>query len=340
MFDKPLSSLFSKLKKWLKNSSLIKINPVNALVFFLKSWWHIVTVTAIAVICLYYPLGGWIINDIDTNTDYEIPLSAPKQSATIATTSYIVNREVNDKLWTPNLPFFFPSYFLDNMPSFQLGMINTAANTVLALSRIMPPLPAGENKPNRLDTAVEMLQYPGTVWLFSLENNLVPAPSSTKQYRRAIRQLDKYNQALSAGIIVFTPRAGDLKTILALTGSNLKRANLDLEKQIREFSSSWFDGKADNVFYFNRGKAYATFLELQAIGRDYKEIIVAAGQYENWTIMLAALQKAAHISPMIIRNGELDSLTAPNHLAYLNGYILKARLLIRKISNQLPQDKD
>ena len=75
MFDKPLSALFSKLKKWLKNSSLMKIKPINALVFFLKSWWHIVTVTAITVICLYYPLGGWIINDIDTNTDYEIPFS-------------------------------------------------------------------------------------------------------------------------------------------------------------------------------------------------------------------------------------------------------------------------
>ena len=37
---------------------------------------------------------------------------------------------------------------------------------------------------------------------------------------------------------------------------------------------------------------------------------------------------------------ELDSLTAPNHLAYLNGHILKARLLMLKISNQLPQDKD
>ena len=52
MFDKPLSALFSKLKKWLKNSSLMKIKPINALVFFLKSWWHIVTVTAITVICL------------------------------------------------------------------------------------------------------------------------------------------------------------------------------------------------------------------------------------------------------------------------------------------------
>ena len=118
MFDKPLSALFSKLKKWLKNSSLMKIKPINALVFFLKSWWHIVTVTAITVICLYYPLGGWIINDIDTNTDYEIPLSNPKQSATIATTSYIVNREVNDKLWTPTCRSFSLHIFLTICPAF------------------------------------------------------------------------------------------------------------------------------------------------------------------------------------------------------------------------------
>ena len=74
-------------------------------------------------------------HNIDRNISYEIKSRNQKQSSTIEMASFIINREVNEKLWTANVPFFFPSYFLDNMPSFQLGMINATADIINSLSR-------------------------------------------------------------------------------------------------------------------------------------------------------------------------------------------------------------
>ena len=50
-----------------------------------------------------------------------------------------------------------------------------------------------------------------------------------------------------------------------------------------------------------------------------------------------ALEKACKIQPSFVRNGELNSSFAPNHLAYLSLYILKAQSLFEKISQQLNQ---
>lgn len=340
MFKAPASTTFQKLKTHLKNNALLKKKPIRALLFFLKSWWHIVTLALICFICLYYPLGGYLIHNIDKETNYEENLPDSKQLATVKTVSDLVSREINDKIWTPNLPVFFPSYFLDNMPAFQLGIINSLANFTTALPRVFPPLQSGQNKPDRLKTAAELLNYPGNVWLFSPDNNLTPAPSSTRQYRAAIRQLNKYNMAVSAGIISYQPTDRDLKYLIGKIRNNLTAAANELERQIREFSSSWIDTRADDVFYYNQGKAYAAFLELKALGYDYKEIIVSAGQYENWTKALKTLEEAAAISPLIVRNGSLNSLTAPNHLVYLNAHIQKTCFLLLKISNQLNKDQN
>ena len=166
-----LSSRFqqSRLSHW---------RPLKALVLFLQSWWHILTICIIAFICLYYPLGGYLVHNIDTNTNYEIKQSHPEQSATIEMASFLINREVNDKLWTANLPFFYPSYFLDNMPSFQLGVIKAVGNVTSALSQKLSPSITNPEDPELLHQAAKLLRYPGTVWMFSPDNKLLPAPSS------------------------------------------------------------------------------------------------------------------------------------------------------------------
>ena len=108
-----------------------------------------------------------------------------------------------------------------------------------------------------------------------------------------------------------------------------------LDTQIREESSSLLDNKADNIFYYQQGKAYAYYLLLKALGNDYKDIIVATDQYRNWISIIKALEEASLIQPLIIRNGELSSLTAPNHLSYLNMYISKAHYLMAQIAQTL-----
>ncbi len=336
MFKERLKSLTDKFASRLKNTRLPQFNLLKGMVFFLKSWWQILVLAIAAVIFLYYPLGGWYIENIDTRTDYEIDASHPEQSSTVEMMSFIINREVNDKLWTPNLPFFFPSYFLDNMPSFQQGMIKAVSNMSLAFSRRLSPRIIDKAHPGSLKEAAELLQYPGTIWMFSPDNKLVPAPSSTRQYRKARRRLIRYNEALAAGVETFYRNPQDLSYFLKRGESGLRRSSEDLESRIREYSSSWYDGKADDTFYYNQGKAYGYYLLFKALGHDYQDIIVSSGEYENWTRMLKSLEEAAEISPLMIRNGMLDSSFAPNHLAYLNASIQKAQNLLLKIAARLP----
>lgn len=330
-----LSSRFqqSRLSHW---------RPLKALVLFLQSWWHILTICIIAFICLYYPLGGYLVHNIDTNTNYEIKQSNPEQSATIEMASFLINREVNDKLWTANLPFFYPSYFLDNMPSFQLGVIKAVGNVTSALSQKLSPSITNPEDPELLHQAAKLLRYPGTVWMFSPDNKLLPAPSSTAQYRKARHDLIAYNELLLNKKVVFYRSATDLSYFLTQISRSLGASEARLSAHIREHNTDWFDTKADNVFYYNQGKAYGFYLLLKAMGHDYQQIIVDSGQYENWTKLLNALQSASELSPSVVRNAELNSIFSANHLNYLGFYIIKAQNLISQITTALttPHNKD
>lgn len=332
----PVSALFKKLKNkdWKAFYRKMTANPLERILDFLTSWWHAIIIFLAGLIFFYYPLGGFIVNNIDRTTDYEIDTSHPEQSATVEMMSFMVNREVNDKIWTPNLPFFFPSYFLDNMPNFQLGMFEALSNTAVSFGKKIDKK-ITINGRRYLQEAAELLKYPGTVWMFSPENKLMPAPSANNQYRRARKRLIKYNQNLSDGSDVFYKNTSDLIFFLTKARRDLNLSQKTLEDHIREHSSDWIDTRSDNVFYYNQGKLYGYYLLFKAIGTDYKDIIVNANQYQNWTKMLSAMKEGSTLDPSIVRNGELDSLTAPNHLGYLSYYTLKAQNIMSKIAKNI-----
>ena len=48
--------------------------------------------------------------------------------------------------------------------------------------------------------------------------------------------------------------------------------------------------------------------------------------------MLNALELGSQISPAVIRNGEINSIFAPNHLIAVALYATRARFLMREIS--------
>lgn len=306
---------------------------------FISSWWHLLLAGFVLFLCLYYPLGGWITHNLDRNTDYEINTTNTKQSASVEMASFIINREVNDKLWTANVPFFFPSYFLDNMPNFQLGIINATANVVNSLSkRIDSPIIDQEETPI-LKKAAEQLKYNGRIWMFSPSNRFSPVPSANTQYRKARKNLILFNQELNEDKIIFYRRAEDLKFIIQKINYSLKKSINDLDAHIREENTSYLDFQSDNIFYYNQGKAYAFYLLLKALGYDYKNILVEKNIYILWTKTIKALEDASKIDAFYIRNGELTSLTAPNHLLYLAYYLEKAESTNKDIISALATTK-
>lgn len=307
-----------------KCSEKIKISASHAF-RFISSWWHLLLAGFFLFLCLYYPLGAWITNNLDRNTDYEINTANIKQSAGVEMASFIINREVNDKLWTANVPFFFPSYFLDNMPNFQLGLMNATSNVVSSLSKRIDSPIINHEETSVLQKAAELLKYDGKIWMFSPSNRFTPVPSANTQYRKARKNLIAFNQALNSDEIIFYRRPEDLAFILKRINANLKKSLEALDNQVREESTGWTDFKADDIFYYNQGKAYGYYLLLKAIGHDYKDILVEKNVYILWTKTLKALEDAANLEAFSIRNAELNSLTAPNHLVYLAYYMEKAQ---------------
>ncbi len=309
----------------------VLLRPWPRLRNLVNTWPKLILLFIAAFIFLYYPLGAMVSENIDKTTNYEFHKKG-SQSATIGAMAFLIRREVYDKSWTPSLPFVFPASMLDNMPSFQLGLMSSIGTLSKALAQRIDMLSQEESP---LQTAAELLQYPGTIWMFSPDNNLVPAPSSNSQYRRARKQLQNYNRDLAEGQAVFITKAEDLSYFLKAIQKDLAKSSRKLETQIREHSTDFYDGKADDVFYYEQGKLYAYYLLLKALGTDYKETILQHNIYQPWTSLLKTLENASLLSPTIVRNGELDSLTAPNHLASLGYFNHKAIALLQNMQAML-----
>ena len=320
----------------LKNLSVSKAKilirkPFSFLKKQITSWPRLSLWLFGTLIVLYYPLGAFMTNSIDTDTSFETP-ATDSQSATVSTAAYLIRREINNKIWTPNLPFFFPASILDNMPAFQSGLMSSLANVIITMNKRIPI-----EKDSSLHTAAELLNYPPTIWMFSPQNKLLPAPSSNSQYRRARKHLLKYNEALASGETVFLKRPQDLLYILRRIEQDIQKGTLTIEAHVREYSDSLIDNRADDLFFYQQGKLYGYHLMLKALSADYKEIIVSSGLYEPWTRLLKTLENASRISPLIIRNGAPSSSWAPNHLIALGYYASRAAASLLEICPKLEQ---
>ena len=285
-----------------------------------------------SLVFLYYFLGGTIIHNIDTSASQYKPSTEGNKSAVIDMSAYLIRREVKDHLWTPSLPFLFPSYFLDNMPNFQSGLISAISKTTSALSSSA----LIQNIPNdHLQQAAQFLKYPSDIWLFSPQNNLMPAPSSATQYKKGRKELNRFNDEFSLNHIAFEISPKNLAKILKSLSKDLTVLANKTDDYIRENSKSLLDTKADDTFYFARGKLYAYEMLLRALGLDFKEILIQTDTYASWTSLIKDLESAADLNPTFVRNGKLNSSIAPNHLATINYMNLRALTRLKAIIQQL-----
>ncbi len=308
----------------------------------ITSWWQIIVLSLFGVIFLYYPIGGLIIHNIDTSSTYKPKISDGRMGA-IDVISYLINREVHYKLWTPNLPFLFPSYFLDNMPSFQQGIMSAVAQSSKAIEAMSF---VGNNKEAKVDIieGVELLQYPGNVWLVSPQNSLLPAPSSNTQYKKGRKKLNNFNRALARGKIDIDRSSQNLVLALMIVKKDINKAVLNTEKYVREKSGNFVDFGADEEFYFNKGKFYAYSQILKALGGDFKNVLIKYDVYQQWTSILKLLEQAAEMNPLIVRNGEVGSIMVPNHLLMLNYFasmaVNRINLVIGKLDKKTDKEND
>ena len=324
--------LWSKIKKvQLKKSKLYGFCK-KVLKKLSDSWKVLLTVIPLFLF-FYYVLGSKIVEEIDVRTQYK--LEEKDNSPFFRTTevmAFLIKREVDDKMWTPNLPMIFPAYILDNMPNFQKGII-AAVKDITGTMRYLKSNTEAQKKD--INEAYELLSYPPDIWIMSRKGKFNLAPSSNSQYRKAGGKLRNFTRD---GI--YKANGEDLLLILKKISAKLQKLTLNSESYQQETPSKWIGDEADDLFYYNKGYSFALWQISKVLCRDYKEVIVENNLYEDWIRMSSSLQKAAEYSTWIIRNGKIDSIFTPNHLIVQNYYLLRSISAALKISNKLAEHVD
>ena len=340
MDNKEVKKQFTEIRKT-ANYYMQEIMHALKLVFtatreFIKnkitSWWQILFITVFVIVFLYYPLGGWLVHSIE-KTPYKTQ-TTDGRLASFDTVSYLINREIHHKIWTPNLPFIFPSFFLDNMPAFQMGIINACSQTILSFEGVSFAKATDAARHNLLE-GINLLQYPEKIWMFSPHNKLVPAPSSGTQYKKGRKKINNFNNEIAADTTIIERTPENLSLILHTIKKDISKTVYKTEDHIREHSDSLIDTKKDDVFFYEQGKLYAYSIILNGLGSDFKNVLVKNDLYQAWTTMIKHLEKASELNPLIVRNAKLDSSFGPNNLVAINYLASRALNSFDYIINKL-----
>lgn len=286
---------------------------------------------------LYYFIGGWLIHSIDDDPDFRpsAEYAVPGGSHVVAMTAALIQREVEDKRWTANDPWFVPSAFLDNMPNYQQGIVSALARFSFELTDQLGRTRGSSQADADLQSASGLLQYAGDVWIWDPKVSLMPRASSEAQYRAARDALMKYNARLAKGDAVFERRADNLMATLDRIALDIGSSSAVLVTSVLETSGQIIDPSADDNFYNVKGQLYAYYLLINALGKDFEALVAERGLTSAWQQMEESMFKAAMLDPLVVVNGTPDGQLLPNHLAAQGFYLLRARTQLREITNIL-----
>ena len=287
------------------------------------------------LLLLYYVLGALWVHRIDDDPAFGRDLQLPPgAAASVAIAAALIEREVERNRWVANDPVFQPGSLLDNMPSFQQGIIYALSRFAVELVDQLARVRGSSEIDRDVDEAAGRLKYPGDVWI--LEWSATPVqPSSESQYRKARQALVRYNERLAAGEAVFDRRADNLLATLDRIASDLGSASAAIAEQIAAGERLLVDFGADDLFYANKGRLYAYYLLLRALRRDFAEVVAERNLDAAWGGMLETFEQAAVLEPWVVTNGDLDGALLPNHLAAQGFLLLRARTQLREITNIL-----
>jgi len=288
----------------------------------------------VALVGLYYVGGAAWLHEIDDDPAFGRETSAPEGGAqAIAITADLIDREINTHRWVANDPFFMPAAMLDNMPNYQQGLMQALSRFIVEYADQIARTRGSSKIDPDLETASGLLKYPGTVWIFNFSTSWAPTASSESQYRRAMEALRSYNDRLTRDAAILEIRSDNLQGTIERIAADLGSMSAGIDQKLAD--PPWFDTTVDDVFYDHKGRIYAYFLVMRALGEDFADIIAERDLQAAWGQMLESFRKAATLNPLVVMNGAPDGVMFPAHLAGQGFYLLRARTQLREVSNIL-----
>jgi len=291
-----------------------------------------VLLALVLVVVLYYVVGAIWVHKIDDDPDFTPPNPVAGGSRAVAMAAALVEREVRVNGWTPNDPFFLPGSVLDNMPNFQLGMMYAISRFGNALGEQLARSRGTSAIDPDVDRASGLLRYPGNVWIWNPSISLAPTATSESQFLAAVRALEAYNQRVATGEATFDIRADNLIDALERFINDLGSSSAIIDDQLRERAGFPISVTTDDVFYQTKGRLYAYYMLLKALGEDFAPVLTERNLTSVWEQMLVSAREAALSGPFVVLNGGPSSQFVPSHLAAQGFLLLRLRTQMREVS--------
>ncbi|MGM0984735.1 MAG: DUF2333 family protein [Pseudomonadota bacterium] len=229
-----------------------------------------------------------------------------------------------------------PGLWLDNMPSWELGVLAQARR----LSRSLPAME--QTSVPALEGVQESLMADSRDWLF---------PGTERRLDQALQELGGYldslgeggdaafgdqGQGLAAWLEAVTGSLDELGLRLSASiGSRDELRDLDIDTGALPSRTPWY--RVDNVFFEARGQAWALMHLLKAVRRDQADVLASAGVTERWELLVAELERSQRRlwSPLVL-NGSGFGIFA-NHSLVLANHVVRARDLSREVAEGLAE---
>ncbi|MGD9882975.1 MAG: DUF2333 family protein [Reyranella sp.] len=309
--------------------------PVGPVPSGKRRWWSWTWRVLLIAAVLYYPVGTLIIENIDDDPQFGPGAVAPGESRAVATAAQLVTREVDRNVWTPMMPAFMPSGLLDNMPNFQRGIMSALGRFSTELMDQVGRVRGSSQTDRDLEQARGFLNEQPNIWLWQPSVSLLPSTTSAQKYRAGRDRLIAYNKRLANGQAVFERRADNLQALIDRIANDVGSDSAIIDQHIIENAGDLFDMRADDIFFFNKGRLYANYLLLRELGIDFQKVISDRELTNAWNGTVESFRIAAQLDPWIVWDGWLDGLLIPNHLAAQGFYLLRARTQLREITTIL-----
>ena len=213
--------------------------------------------------------------------------------------------------WTPNDLPLTPGYWLDNLPSFQLGVLSVVRRVSVTLRDDLGRAQPGDPPHPELALAAQAYAADPRRWV---------NPSAESMLQRGNDALVRFRQDLGGHAHVY-PRAEAVQRLVEALAQELEAVDERLRLSSDREVVPWY--QVDDNLYYAQGVAFAQLGLLRAVRADFAAL-VPAGKVQ--TALDAALKSLAEsqFEPWVVTNGSKSSLFA-NHSANLRGILEEAR---------------
>jgi len=246
--------------------------------------------------------------------------------------------------WMPN-DLFWPTVFLDNMPNFQIGVLEVVRYNVRVLRDNLSRMRTTDKLDPDAEAAFTALSNDPYKWWF---------PSAESKWKLANTHLTAYDRNLLSGKSNFFARADNLVELLnqylsLMGGVNTRLINaprdikttLAVEEEKGKISPTTMVDidipwrQIDDNFYYAQGVAYALHQSFKAIRTDFIDVLADKNSLQLADKILEVLGRC-QFEPLIVFNGDPGSIFA-NHSLNLSGVFNDARQKINSLTVALMQ---